>query len=113
MVKYVELLLWANLPEKYKTATLPNSFKTKFETWQCKKCAFRLYQAYHQNFGFLQLLFPKFYPISAHVALLYPLTRSPEIIKDFDIFVKSESKLDSVFPNAQLKVTGTKFFRYD
>ena len=54
-----------------------------------------------------------FIPSQPSVALLYPLTRSAEIIKDFDIFVISESKLDSVFPNAQLKVTGIKFFRYD
>ena len=72
MVKYLEPLFWANLPEKYKTATSPNSFKTKFETWQCKKCAFRLYQAYHKNFGFLQLLFPKFYPISAQCCIAIP-----------------------------------------
>ena len=72
MVKYLEPLLWENLPEKYKTATSPNSFKTKFETWQCKKCAFRLYQAYHKNFGFLQLLFPKFYPISAQCCIAIP-----------------------------------------
>ena len=36
-----------------------------------------------------------------------------EIIKDFDIFVISESKLDSIFPNAKLKITGIKLFRYD
>ena len=36
-----------------------------------------------------------------------------EIIKDFDNFVISESKLDSIFPNTQLKITGIKFFRYD
>ena len=37
----------------------------------------------------------------------------PEIIKDFDIFLISESKLDSTFPNAQFKITGFKIFRYD
>ena len=31
-VKYRILLLWENLPEKYKTATSPNSFKTKIKT---------------------------------------------------------------------------------
>ena len=36
-----------------------------------------------------------------------------EIIKDFDIFLISESKLDSTFPNAQFKITGFKIFRYD
>ena len=36
-----------------------------------------------------------------------------EIIKDFDIFLISESKLDSTFPNAQVKITGFKIFRYD
>ena len=34
-----------------------------------------------------------------------------EIIKDFDIFLISESKLDSTFPNAQFKITGFKIFR--
>ena len=37
----------------------------------------------------------------------------PEIIKDFDIFLISESKLDSTFPNAQFKITDFKIFRYD
>ena len=37
----------------------------------------------------------------------------PGIIKDFDIFPISESKLDSTFPNAQVKITGFKIFRYD
>ena len=32
-----------------------------------------------------------------------------EIIKDFDNFVISESKVDSIFPNSQLKITGIKF----
>ena len=36
-----------------------------------------------------------------------------EIIKDFDIFLISESKLDSTFPNAQFKTTGFKIFRFD
>ena len=36
-----------------------------------------------------------------------------EIIKDFDIFLTSESKLDFTFPNAQFKITGFKIFRYD
>ena len=36
-----------------------------------------------------------------------------EIIKDFDIFLISKSKLDSTFPNAQFKITGFKIFRYD
>ena len=36
-----------------------------------------------------------------------------EIIKDFDIFLISKSKLDSGFPNAQLKVTGFKINRYN
>ena len=36
-----------------------------------------------------------------------------EIIKDFDIFLISESKLDSNFPNEQFKITGFKIFRYD
>ena len=37
-----------------------------------------------------------------------------EIIKDFDIFLISESKLDSTsFPNAQFKITGFKIFSYD
>ena len=36
-----------------------------------------------------------------------------EIIKDFDIFLISESKLDSAFPNAQFKITAFKISRYD
>ena len=36
-----------------------------------------------------------------------------EIIKDFDIFLISESKLDSTFPNAQFKITGFKIFSYE
>ena len=53
MVKYRTPLLWANLPEKYKTATSLNSFKTKIKTWKCETCICRLCQAYHQNLGFL------------------------------------------------------------
>ena len=34
-----------------------------------------------------------------------------EIIKDFDIFLISESKLYSTFPNAQLRITGFRIFR--
>ena len=33
-VKYRTPILWANLPEKYKTATSLNSFKIKIETWK-------------------------------------------------------------------------------
>ena len=36
-----------------------------------------------------------------------------EIIKDFDIFLISELKLDSTFPNAQFKIIGLIIFRYD
>ena len=36
-----------------------------------------------------------------------------EIIKYFDIFLISESKLDWTFPNAQFKINGFKIFRYD
>ena len=36
-----------------------------------------------------------------------------EIIRDFDILLISESKLDSTFPNAQFKITSFKIFRYD
>ena len=52
-VKYRTPLLWANLLEKYKTATSLNSFKTKIKTWKCETCVFRLCQTYHQNLGFL------------------------------------------------------------
>ena len=41
-VKYRALLLWANLPEKYKTATSLNSSKTKIKTWTCETCIFLL-----------------------------------------------------------------------
>ena len=36
-----------------------------------------------------------------------------KIMKDFDIFLISESNLHSTFPNAQFKITGFKIFRYD
>ena len=36
-----------------------------------------------------------------------------EITKDFGIFLISESKLDSAFPNAQFKITAFKISRYD
>ena len=51
-VKYSTPLLWANLPENYKTTSL-KSFKTKIKTWKCETCACRLCQTYHQNLGFL------------------------------------------------------------
>ena len=37
-VKYRTPLLWVNLPEKYKTATSLNSFKTKIKAWKCETC---------------------------------------------------------------------------
>ena len=37
MIKYRKTLLWANLPEKYKTTSL-NSFKTKMRTLKCETC---------------------------------------------------------------------------
>ena len=36
-----------------------------------------------------------------------------EIIEDFDIFLISESRLDSTFPNALFKITSFKIFRCD
>ena len=36
-----------------------------------------------------------------------------EIVKDFDIFLISESKLDFTFPNEQFKISDFKIFRYD
>ena len=36
-----------------------------------------------------------------------------EIIKDFDIFLISESNLDWTFPNAQFKITVFKIFKND
>ena len=38
MVKYRKPLLWENFPEKYKTATSLNGFKTKIKAWKCKAC---------------------------------------------------------------------------
>ena len=35
-VKYRTPFLKANLPEKCKTATSPNSFKTNIKTWKCE-----------------------------------------------------------------------------
>ena len=52
-VKYRTPLLWANLPEKYKTATSLNSFKTKIETWKYGTYVCRLCQTYQQNLEFL------------------------------------------------------------
>ena len=52
-VKYRTPLLCANLPEKYKTATSLNSFKTKIKSWKCETCVCRLCQTYHQNLRFL------------------------------------------------------------
>ena len=37
-VKYRTPLLWANLSEKYKTATSLNSFKKKIKAWKCETC---------------------------------------------------------------------------
>ena len=51
-VKYRTPLLWTNLPEKYKTATSLNSFKTKIKTWKCETGFCQLYQTYQQNLGF-------------------------------------------------------------
>ena len=36
-----------------------------------------------------------------------------KIIKDFDIILISESKLDPAFPNAKFKINGFKNFIYD
>ena len=45
--KYRTPLLWGNLPEKYKTATSLNSFKTKIKASTCETCVCRLCQTYH------------------------------------------------------------------
>ena len=37
-------LLWANLPEKYKSATSLHSFKRKIKTWKCETSVCRLCQ---------------------------------------------------------------------
>ena len=39
-VKYRTPLLWANLSEKYKTATSLNSFKTKIKAWKYESLEF-------------------------------------------------------------------------
>ena len=52
-VKYRIPLLWANLPEKYKTSTSLNSSKTKIKAWKCETWVCWLCQTYHQNLGFL------------------------------------------------------------
>ena len=36
-----------------------------------------------------------------------------DIISNFSIFLISESKLDSSFPNSQFKINGYKIFRRD
>ena len=56
-VKYRTPLFWANLPEKYKTATSLNCFKTKIKTWKCETCVCRLCQTYHQNLGYFEVVF--------------------------------------------------------
>ena len=53
VVKYRTPLVWSNLPEKQKTATSLNSFKTKIKAWKRGRCVCRLCQTYHQNLGFL------------------------------------------------------------
>ena len=52
-VKYRTPLPWANLLEKYQTATSLNSIKTKNKRWKCETCFCQLCQTYHQNLGFL------------------------------------------------------------
>ena len=39
-VKYRTSLLWANLPEKCKTGTPLNSFRTKVKAWKCETLGF-------------------------------------------------------------------------
>ena len=51
-VKYRTPLLWANLPENYKTVTSLNSFKTKMKKRKCEICVCRLCQTYQQYLGF-------------------------------------------------------------
>ena len=50
-------MLWANLPEKYKTATSLDSFKTKMKIWKCETCFGRLCRTYQQNLGFYKKYF--------------------------------------------------------
>ena len=52
-VKYETPLLSENLPEKYRTVTSLNSFKTKIKTWKYETCICQLCQTYQQNLGFL------------------------------------------------------------
>ena len=51
--KYRIPLLWVNLPEKHKTTTYLNSFKTKIKTWKCETWVCQLCQTYQQNLGLL------------------------------------------------------------
>ena len=78
MVKHRALLLWANLPEKYKTATSLNSFKTKTKTWKCQTCLCPLCQTYLKYLQFLYVVFEIVLssPFQPSVALLYPLKAS-------------------------------------
>ena len=50
-------MLWANLPEKYKTATSLDSFKTMMKIWKCETCFGRLCRTYQQNLGFYKKYF--------------------------------------------------------
>ena len=77
-VKYRALLLCANLPEKYKTATSLNCFKTKTKTWRCQTCLCPLCQTDLKNLGFLYVVFAIVLssPFQPSVALLYLLKAS-------------------------------------
>ena len=67
MVKYRTPFLRANLPEKCKTATSPNSFKTNIKTWKCED-VFRI---------FISSIFNRaFQPISARCCIAIPLRTS-------------------------------------
>ena len=65
-LKYRTSLLWANLLEKYKTATSLNSLKTKFKTWKSETCVCQLCQTYHHFYKkYLQQSFlTHFNPVS-------------------------------------------------
>ena len=52
-VKYRTTLLWGNLPEKCKTATSLNSFKTKIKTRKFETCL-SVCQGNKKNSGFFE-----------------------------------------------------------
>ena len=93
--KHRALLLWVNLPEKYKTAASLNSFKTKTKTWKCQTCLCPLCQTYLKYLEFIYVVFSVVFssPFQPSVALLHPLKASENAIMSWN---KSKSSFFSL-----------------